>query len=204
MSVELGIPSDLDEACALVCGMTSRVRKIDVGQLGGRCFMLRVGLGLEAEMIRGADRGLKERLGVLAYGFAAVRALRTPTTSCYRLTLDGKSVESEGITCIVANAGGLGKGRLSLAPTIEVSDGLLDVIVLRRADLSSLLVVSARIVAGRQDAERLKHWQVREVTVESDPPQPVQLDGESLDVQEIEAKVLPGAVRVIVPAAPAP
>src|SRR5689334_20980165 len=75
ISVELGIPSDLAEACALVCGAACAERPVDVGQIGEQYFLIRVGMGFEAQMVQGADRELKDRAGPLAYAVSAVQAL---------------------------------------------------------------------------------------------------------------------------------
>jgi YegS/Rv2252/BmrU family lipid kinase len=199
MSVELGIPSDLAEAMALVCEEECATRLVDMGKIGDGYFLLRVGVGFEAEMVEGADRELKDKLGVLAYGVSAVQALREPAVSRYRIRIDDREVETEGMTCIIANTGSFGKIGLMLAPTIDVSDGCLDVIVVRKADVPSLLSVAASLVAGNERAEPLQHWQGRAIRVEADPPQPVQVDGEVLGESPVEATVLPGAVKVIVP-----
>jgi diacylglycerol kinase (ATP) len=206
MSVELGVPSDPAEACALVTGGMSTVRTIDVGQYGDYIFLTRLGLGLESTVIENTAREQKDRMGWLAYALNTLRELREPKVSHYRLTLDGETVETEGLTCVVANSGIItpnsgipGRGVLSFAPGISVSDGVLDVVVIRSANLGSLLAVAASMVAGNEDAEPLLHWRAREVTVEADPPQTVQLDGEILDQTPVHARVLPNALRVIVP-----
>ena len=204
ISVELGIPSDLAEACALVCGAVCAERHIDVGQIGDQYFLIRVGMGFEAQMVQGAHRALKDRVGALAYGVAAVRALAEPAVARYRLTLDGQVVEREGITCIIANAGSFGALPLTIAPAIDVSDGFLDVVVVATADLPGLVQVAASIVAGTEDAEPLHHWRAREVQVEADPPQRVQVDGEVWGETPFTARVVPQAVRVLLPATARP
>jgi diacylglycerol kinase family enzyme len=105
------------------------------------------------------------------------------------------------MTCIVANAGSFGAVPLTLAPTIDVADGLLDVVVVNKGDLPALVSVAASIVAGNEDAEPLQHWRAREVMVTADPPQVVQVDGEVWGETPITVRVVPQAVRVIVPAA---
>ena len=199
MSVELGIPSDLAEAIALVCEQECATRVVDMGRVGDRCFLLRVGIGFEAEMVEGADRELKDKLGVLAYGVSALQALRERRTARYWITVDGREIATEGMTCIVANTGSFGKVGLSLAPTIDVSDGRLDVIVVRGADVPSLLAVAASVVAGKEKTEPLQHWQGRTVSVRSDPVQTVQADGEPLGETPVDVTILPGALKVIVP-----
>jgi YegS/Rv2252/BmrU family lipid kinase len=208
MSVELGVPNDPTEACALVSEGRGTVRTIDVGQYGDYIFLTRLGMGLESNVIENTAREQKDRMGWLAYALNTLRELREPKVSRYRLTLDGQVVETQGLTCVIANSGIItpnsgipGRTVLSFAPGISVSDGVLDVVVVRGADLGSLLAVAASMMAGNENAEPLQHWRAREVTVEADPPQTIQADGEILDQTPVHARVLPNALRVIVPVA---
>lgn len=200
MAVEVGILGDLVESCALAVHPSPLIRKVDMGKIDDRYFLLRVGMGLEAAMVEGADREKKDRLGVLAYALSALQALTDPPMAKYRLTMDGNTVEVEGVTCIVANSGSIGmRAGMTLAPNISVSDGLLDVIVLRRADLGGLFSVAASVVGGQENRQDLPSWQARQVTVEADPPQTVQADGEVLGETPVTIQVVPEAVRIIVP-----
>lgn len=199
MANELGIPVDLMEACALCVNPDAVIRAVDMGRTGNHYFLLRVGMGLEAAMVKGADRDLKDRLGVLAYTFSALQALADPQVARYHITADGKQIESEGLTCIIANSGALGLPGMNLAPGINISDGLLDVIVVRSVDLPSLITLAASVVGGNERTEALQHWQGREITVVADPIQTIQVDGEILGNTPIKARVVPQAIQVIVP-----
>ncbi len=197
MSVELGIPSDLAEAVALVCG-SYRQRTIDLGRVGDRYFLLRLGIGFEAGMMNNADRATKNRIGTLAYVISALQTLQQPTDAHYLLTLDGQEIEVDGASVAIANSGNIGLPNMKLAQSIDIADGLLDVLVIPSTDLVSLLTVAASAVGV---AENLPHWQVRQVTVQSDPEQPIICDGEPLDPTPISAEIVPQALRVIVPQA---
>lgn len=201
MSVELGISGDLTEACAMVCADENEIVAVDMGQVeNSGYFILRVGIGLEAEMVEGADRTLKDRVGSLAYAFSALQALREPQMSRYQLTLDGKEVESEGLSCLICNSGSMGQRGLSFSPNISVRDGLLDVLVLRKAEIASMVALMRDVVAGNEPTwQILQHWQVREVTVVAEPAQDVQSDGELLEQTPVQARIIPGAIKVIVP-----
>lgn len=200
MSVELAIPSDITQACELLCGDdTSVVRPVDMGMVDDHTFMLRVGMGWEAAMVEGADRDLKSRVGSLAYVFSALQALNNPQIAHYLLTLDGKEIEVDGITCMIANSGSMGAPGLRLAQNIDVSDGLLDVLVIRRGDLGSLISVAASVMAGNENAEPLQHWQAKKVRVTAAPIQSVQVDGEILAQTPVEVKVVHHALKVLVP-----
>ena len=195
MSVELGIPGDLAGALALACG-NGLARPVDMGKIGNRLFLLRAAIGYTAEMTKGTDREEKNRLGNLAYILSAIRALPNAQVVPYKLTLDGKVVEIEGAVCIVANSGSLGLPGWSLTRAVDVSDGLLDVIMIQNVDLNALLAVAASAIGV---GEPLDHWQVREVTIEANPPQTAECDGEIIEPTPLSASVLPHAIRVLVP-----
>jgi YegS/Rv2252/BmrU family lipid kinase len=201
LSLELGISSDLAEASALVCDEKCAVVPIDMGQLGEeQYFILRVGTGLEADMVEGADRELKNRLGTLAYALSALQAIQNPTLSRYRLTIDGRQEESEGIACLICNSGNLGRAGITLSSAVSVRDGLLDVFVLQQANLANLLALTRDVLTQAEPTTAaLQHWQGREITLAAQPSQTVQADGEVLGQTPITARILPGAVRVIVP-----
>ena len=201
LAAELGIPGDLREACTLALGDNNTVQAVDVGRIGKRYFLLRAGIGLEAAMVEGADRQLKNHLGSLAYVLSALRALPESETSSYHLTLDGKEIVSEGITCIIANSGTLGVPDLTLSPTIKVDDGFLDVIVVRKADLNLLLSVAVSVIEKNDPDDPLQHWQARDITVVAHPPQTVQADGEVLGRTPISIRATPQAVKILVPKA---
>jgi diacylglycerol kinase (ATP) len=216
MSVELGIPNDLAAASELFCGNQCRARWVDMGEVHGRPFLLRAGIGFEAAMVQEADREAKSGMGVMAYLFSALNNLRQPKDAVYRITIDGESVESRGLTCIIANSMSLGRPGISLVQEVDVGDGLLDVIVVRQADLRSLLAVTANVAGlaiprpvkeedGRQELleeteKPLQHWQAKEITVEADPIQPVQSDGEMIGDTPVHCRILPRAVQILVPA----
>jgi diacylglycerol kinase (ATP) len=201
MSLELGISSDLAEASALVCAEECAIVPIDMGQLGeDQYFILRVGTGLEADMVEGADRELKNRLGTLAYALSALQAIQNPTVSRYRLTIDGQHLEHQGISCLICNSGNLGSAGISLSSAVSVRDGLLDVFVLQQANLASLLSLTRDVLTQTEPTTvALQHWQGREITLVAEPNQTVQADGEVLGQTPVTAKVLPGVVQVIVP-----
>lgn len=202
MAVELDIPSQLEEACALLLDPQARVRRVDMGAIGEDRFILRAGAGFEAQMIANADREMKDRIGVWAYGASALQALRDTEPSRYRLELDGKPEELEGINCLVANSGSLGIPGLTLSPEVSISDGLLDVFVFRKADLQAILSIAASATGNLRQQESLQHFQVKTVSVEADPVQPVQVDGEIIGETPITVVVIPQAVPVIVPQGP--
>ena len=199
LSIEVDIPQTSEEAAQLLVSDEARIQHVDVGQSGQTYFLLRAFVGFDAQRVQLATREMRDRCGKAAYIVAALKAIPESKDLRYQLTLDGKEVECEGFTCIVENAGNMCVKGLSLAPDVSISDGLLDVIVIRGLDPKSLASAVASIADRPLDPDSFRHWQAKEITIATDPPQAVIGDGEAWGETPISMKVLPGAVRVITP-----
>jgi len=203
MSVELGIPNDdIEAAIDFIAKGTYTTRLIDMGRVNDRLFLLRIGIGLEADMMKNADQEVKNRFGMLAYAFSALNEMRTLTPTRFRVRVDGELHEVEGISCMIANSGNVAIGGFTLSKKIDISDGLLDVVIFRSADLAAMISVTAAVMSSNAeatDSPQLEHYQGREIVVESDPPQTISIDGEVIEPVTLTASILPGAVNVVVP-----
>jgi YegS/Rv2252/BmrU family lipid kinase len=199
MSVELGIPRKLEDAARVACSPSSVVRQVDMGQTEMGKFMLRVGIGFPAEKVILADRDLKDKYGLAAYTIAAFKAMGKTQVSSYHLNLDGEQVDTEGIACRVDNSSNVGIQGISLASGTDVSDGYLDVLVWRDRDLDTLVSLAGGLADHETISDAFHHWRAREITIETDAPQSIQGDGEVWGNTPISIKVLPGAMRVLVP-----
>lgn len=201
---EVGIPRTIAEAAALASNFTtSRVQTVDMGEVthaaGSERFILRASLGLETHLLQTANRQLKERLGLWAYPVAALQTLGQLPTVHYQLTLDGKTVEADGVQCTLANSAQMGLSGLILAHGARVNDGLLDVLVLTNADLLTLAEIATTNWLGGDWEMDVLHWQVRSATIVADPPQAVAIGGDVVTHTPITARVIPNVLKVVVP-----
>ena len=198
---ELNIPNDLKEALALMHRGPHEIKAVDVGQFNNRHFIVGIGLGFGADLVKGADRAAKNKFGILAYVFAAAAALSRLKLTRYHLKIDGIEYGVKGLTCLVNNVGNFGFTKISLDKHIDISDGLLDVIIVRKANLSLLkLLVTTLLTRERpEDYALVEHWQGREISISSSRRQVVQCDGEVIEEIPLHIKVIPSAVKVLVP-----
>ena len=206
LTTELGLPDTPAEACALACGQDSATGVLDViaikedGQDDARHVLLQAGLGLHARVIEDMQRRRKKTLGRLAYVLSILRQIVRPETIRFHLTIDGVSLEREGVACLICNSGRLGSGMLQWAPSINARDGWLDVLLFERADVATALRVFHSALSGRPpEARHVEHWQARRVHVETPTTQPVQGDGNIIAQTPLTARLLPGALPVVVP-----
>ena len=200
LAEDLGIPRTLAEAAALIAGGVYDIRRVDMGRVGDGFFILRLTMGFEASVVEVATRELKDRFGWLAYAFAGLQTLANPERTCYVIEVDGVAVEAEGLACILANSASMGVIGVKIADGVDLSDGLLDVVVVDLPDLSSLMGSAADVAFG--EAPRgLTRWRGKRIRVETRPQQPVLADGEDAGKTPVEASVVPGAIGILVPKA---
>lgn len=200
MAEELRLPPEPEEAVGLLVG-EHRLEPVDCGRVGERVFLFRASAGYEAAVINSTEREAKSRVGGLAYVWEGLAKLSEPLEFEYRLTVDGRQATGRALSVLVANGGVVGSRHLRLHPDISVHDGRLDVVILRGGDRGDLLSLAAQIVAGRQpDASLLEILPAEvEVTVETRPAQPAQMDGEDISPTPFTVYVERAALRVLLP-----
>jgi YegS/Rv2252/BmrU family lipid kinase len=198
LAQEFGIPRNYKAAAQLLTSEYDH-RVVDVGVLGDRKFLLRAGAGLEAVALEKTPQQLKNHLGIMAYGIGGLQALVKTQPTRYLLQLDDQTLETEGLVCTVANAGHLGLPGLRLSRKIDIQDGKLDVFVLRRMDIQTILHFMSENFAHTLGLKEIEHWQVSRVQIQADPLQSIQIDGDQSGQTPVEIHCLPGSLKVIVP-----
>jgi diacylglycerol kinase (ATP) len=195
----LGVPLGVRAAVrALLAGDRAR---IDLGRLDdGRRFAFTVGVGIDARMIEETPATLKRRLGVLAYGLAASRALIRRQTFRVRVEVDGEVLERDASAVFVANFGAVLNDLFRFGPGIRYDDGLLDVCVFSPRTLRDTARIMFRLFRKdfRSD-DCVLYRPGREIRIETRPPRRVQADGELLGPTPFAVTVEPLAASLLMP-----
>jgi YegS/Rv2252/BmrU family lipid kinase len=199
----LRIPRNPKKAAEVLS--TGKVRAIDLGRVergdGLHYFAVNCGAGFDAELMAATTEAAKRRWGMGAYVAQAWQRLSEVSSVPHRIVVDGQARETRAATVLVANCGELVPPFVRLKAGILPDDGWLDVVVLRATGLVDGMGVFWRLISGSGDSHgRIAYARGRSVSVETDPPRPVQLDGEPAGTTPVQAEVMPGAIRVLVPA----
>jgi len=205
VAYNLGVPQALEAAVDVA--VHGQVTPIDLGRIGDRAFALVAGAGYDAAIMAAATRELKERFGFGAYIYAAVREALTATPRRFVISADGRELEIDAVTVLIANVGHLFARwlpvRLPLGPTPASAwrDGMFDVVVLATRHLPDLALAVWKATNLRFSGNKhLIHLQAREITIAADPPIAAQVDGDPMGLTPITAQVDCGALRVLLPA----
>ena len=174
----------------------------DVGYLPemNRHFLLMAAIGYPARVIQDSPRRLKNLFGVFTYVGAGIRnALKLDEARIFIEDENEKVHEFEGNTILLSNIGKIGDINLKVTPDTSAHDGLFDLTVISSRSLWDVIAVLFRMLTWRYKAtRRLHHFQARKVAIATDPPVPVQIDGEDVGLTPLEAEIIPGGVQLIV------
>lgn len=197
MAKELGIPLDTKAAIEMLLAPDSRIIKVDMGLINYRPFLIRINMGVMADMVLQADRGLKNHLGQLAYGVTALNSLNEAKPRSYSMTIDGVKIQEEGVSLTVTNSGNIGVNGYKMLPDISVTDGMLDVVLMNEANLLDILRVAGSTFF-QTESSVLKHWRCKEVTIHMDAEHRFICDDREMKGQDLQISVVPRALKVMV------
>jgi diacylglycerol kinase (ATP) len=199
MAKELGIPLETVDALALLAHDKHQLMAVDMGVVNGMPFLLRVNLGIMADMVTQADRGLKESIGQLAYGVTAVKAVTQAQSVNYELEIDGEEITAAGVSLTVTNSGNMGIGDFALQPGISITDGLLDVILMKDNSLVSVFKLAGSALL-QQETEALQHWKAKKIKISMPQEQSFICDDTEHTSRKLDVEIVPGSIQMLVPA----
>jgi diacylglycerol kinase (ATP) len=198
----LGIPRSWRGACDLI--LRGVPRTVDVGRLttgaGSRIFAVACGAGFDAELMRSTEARHKRVFGMGAYVATAVLLARAITRASIRLEADGVVHEAHAALVLVANCGQLIPGILPLHAAVRPDDGVFDVAILDAASLPGAARLVWWMFLRRPHAvPGITFLRASSVRLTTEPPLPVQADGEAAGLTPVSVAMLPLALRVLAP-----
>jgi YegS/Rv2252/BmrU family lipid kinase len=192
----LGIPTD--PAAAARLAVEGEERLLDVGEVDGKSFVGIASVGFDSDANRIANDAKLVR-GNLVYAYAALRALVGWKPARFEVLVDGERHETTGYTVAVANSKAYGGG-MFVAPQAELDDGQLDVIWSDHHSKLQFLRSLSKVFKGTHLDEPYVHFvKGRVIEVSADRPFTMYADGDPLADLPATVRVVPRALRVIVP-----
>lgn len=196
----LGIGTRLERALEVVAG--GKVRYVDTGEVNGIPFNNGLGIGFDAEVAAGVAEAPKVLGGFGGYLWSVGRLLLG--MKCHRASIrlgeGGEAFETK--TILAAAALGTTYGaRFKLAPEASLGDGAFDVVWSEELDRAEVLRLVPAVLRGTHLSHPKVHFaRTQEIEVSLAEPVPAHVDGEMLPpTREFRARVLPGALGVLVP-----
>ncbi len=199
VSRNFNIPNETRRAARALIG-TLESRTIDVIKIENRIALHMVGCGFDALMMEDTAPMLKRTAAWFAYVPAALKHMSgRPWT--FRITVDDRQISTDAKMVLVANGSFVLDPRFEVGRNIRPDDGLLDVIVFTPPNFAATTEIASRMAIGRiESSSYVRQFTGKHIVVESDPPAPVECDGDVIGTTPVTLDVIPGAITIVVPA----
>jgi YegS/Rv2252/BmrU family lipid kinase len=193
----LGVPADAEEAIEIV--LAGHTRAIDVGLANQKPFLGIASFGFDSDANELANRTRWLR-GNLVYAYAALRTLIAWKPARFTIAVGDRRTRVEGYSVIVANNKAYGGG-MYIAPDAELDDGEFDVVTLAGQAKLRFLGNLPKVFKGTHvRVPEVSVMRTARLSVSASRPFAVYADGEHLTDLPADLRVIPGALRVLVPA----
>ncbi len=194
----LGIPLDIEGAVEVI--RTGRPRRIDLGMIDDDYYANCAAMGMSPKIAETVPHNLKKVAGRLGYlGWAAYQFLRfRPFTLI--VEQNGKRERLRVVEVRISN--GPYHGGTELVESAEVDSGEI-VVQAVCGHVKRRLIVNwaASILRSDYRKEKVREFRGREIRLTSIPPLPISIDGEVLARTPVTARIAPGIIEVMAPAA---
>ena len=213
----LGLGASPESVCRTVAD--GKRIQLDAGKANDRIFLLMIGCGFDADVVRRVHGRRKGHIRTRDYFGPILESIRhyefpelrlhweqrapvsqPPAGGLPSTTPGGECPPPEVVRWLFAFNLPCYAGRLPLAPRASGDDALLDICAFRRGSLMSGLRYAAAVVLRQH--HRLADCtmkQVRRLRITSDAEVPYQLDGDPGGLLPVDVEVAPNRLTMIVP-----
>jgi YegS/Rv2252/BmrU family lipid kinase len=191
----LGIPTEPEAAIEIV--LAGHTRAIDVGEANGHRFLGIASVGFDSDANRIAN---ESRLGGnLVYAYAALRALVAWKPARFTVAIGEQRTRTEGYSVVVANNSAYGGG-MYVAPDADLEDGEFDVVTIQKVSKFRFLSNLPKVFKGTHVRnDEVQVVRASRLSLSASRPFAVYADGEHLTDLPTDLRVIPHALRVLVP-----
>lgn len=193
----LGIPNSIPEACRIIA--EGNLKYIDLGWVNGKYFFNVASLGLSVKITQKLSKGLKRRLGVLAYAWTAIQVLSKTRPFSAIIGIDGQTIKVKTLQIAVGNGRYYGGG-MPIAQDAMIDDQRLDLYSLEIQHWWQIFPLLWTLPRGQHG---LLSWvrtlNGKEIQVDTRKPHSINTDGEITCTTPAIFKVIPQALGVYIP-----
>lgn len=197
----LKLPQEPADFCEMI--RTFRLKKVDVGKVNERYFINVVAAGMFSDVGFKVPKDKKASMGKFAYYLEGAADLPKQLTSAFkmRFTVNGKAMEEEVLLFMVANSRSVG-GFREIAPLASTSDGILDLIIIKKMDIFQVAPLLLGILNGDHvNHPAVEYLQADHLLIEN-------LSGEKLNIDydgeqlmsgfPLEIRLIAGGINILV------
>lgn len=182
-----------------------KTRKIDVGKINERYFVIACGIGMDAEIYKNVEPNIKRFFGEVAYPLSLLKTMFSHQCKKLEITIKKKNeteeIKTEGYYALICNMGKYTK-LFQVIPDAKDDDGLLDILIFKNRDLISQFTYLFNVISKTQKLNKdILYLQGTEFMIKpKDNNETIyaHADAELAGTTPVEISILPKALEVIV------
>ena len=195
LAQEIGLPLDWVDAAGLL--ETGRIRRIALGRVGSRPFVLMAGIGVDASVVSAANRGLKKLLGQGAFWIAALQQLLRYSFAPFEVQAAGET--RQATFAVIARAKNYGGG-FQIGSQADLFSEEFQVCLFQSRDRWRYPWYFWNVVRRRHHRlPDVLQFRARSVVVKGSPQIGVQVDGELIGCLPQSVTLQPDALSLLIP-----
>lgn len=177
--------------------------RVDCGKAGDSYFMNVLAAGSFADVIYNVQPDLKTAFGPVAYWISAMKDIPSLNNSEHIIIHNGdKTIETDAVMFFVSNTSSVG-GFRNLMSQADVTDGLLDVMILKKIEKNEIMPLFGRIIVGDHiNSDKVIYFQATDFSIEAPEAEnkiTLDLDGERGPSLPIRISCVPRAINLVTP-----
>ena len=177
--------------------------RVDCGKAGDSYFMNVLAAGSFADVIYNVQPDLKTALGPVAYWISAMKDIPSLNNSEHLIIHNGDEIiETDAVMFFVSNSSSVG-GFRNLMSHADVTDGLLDVMVLKKIERTEIMPLFGRIIVGDHiNSDKVIYFQSTDFSIEAPDAEnkiTLDLDGEKGPSLPVRISCVPRAINLVTP-----
>jgi YegS/Rv2252/BmrU family lipid kinase len=195
-ALETGIPMDPVDACNVI--LEGLPKKVNLGRVNDRYFLLMAGVGFDAYVVYGLDIRLKRLSGRLSYILTALWRGFTYQSPPVEIELDsGRKINSYG--AVVGNMKYYG-GTMSITPFADLERDDLDVCIFKRKGFGNILRYTWGVLRNRHlSLPDVEYHTVKSLRMRSKGKTYIQADGDMVGQLPAEISIAEEGITVMLP-----
>lgn len=185
----------LSRKAAVKLLLNPEFKRMDVGEVNGKMFLVTCGTGMDAHITKLFHAG--PRMGLLSYFIATLGGLLGYKPPNIKIIMEENELEVEPILITAANLAQYGGG-VRIAPAADPFDGFLDLCIVKRMSAALVLYHWPKLFTGRiKRIPATTIIRVKDVTIITKFSEPVHIDGDPIEpANELRIKVKPKALKI--------
>lgn len=180
-----------------------QIKSMDVGLSNDKHFLLWSGIGIDAFIVHRIEprKQWEKNFSVMRYAASAVLSASRWQGVDLRVETDDLDIEGRFMLAEVSNIRLYAGGYATLSPQARLDDGMMELWLFDGESLEEVLQQAWLVWTGQHvNSSRVQFRQFKKVTLESDTPIYLQMDGEpEIGGRKVSIRVLPKSLKVMIP-----